>query len=43
MEAVRRAHIADLTADVEGGGGRVVKTLGDGARAAAKALHVARI
>ncbi len=33
MEALRRAHICDVAQAVEGGGGRVVKTLGDGAMA----------
>lgn len=33
MEAVRRAHMADVASAVEAGGGRVVKTLGDGAMA----------
>ncbi|HEX5376417.1 MAG TPA: AAA family ATPase, partial [Solirubrobacterales bacterium] len=30
MDSVRRAHVKDVTDAVEGGGGRVVKTLGDG-------------
>jgi class 3 adenylate cyclase len=30
MDDVRRAHVKDVTDAVEGGGGRVVKTLGDG-------------
>jgi len=33
METVRRAHMADVASAVEAGGGRVVKTLGDGAMA----------
>jgi class 3 adenylate cyclase len=33
MEAVRRSHMADVASAVEAGGGRVVKTLGDGAMA----------
>lgn len=33
MELVRRAHVEDVTAAVAVGGGRVVKTLGDGAMA----------
>jgi class 3 adenylate cyclase/tetratricopeptide (TPR) repeat protein len=33
MEDVRRAHVADVTTAVGGGGGRVVKTLGDGVMA----------
>jgi class 3 adenylate cyclase len=33
MEAVRRTHMADVASAVEAGGGRVVKTLGDGAMA----------
>lgn len=30
MDSVRRVHVKDVTDAVEGGGGRVVKTLGDG-------------
>lgn len=30
MDSVRRAHVKDVADAVEGGGGRVVKTLGDG-------------
>jgi class 3 adenylate cyclase len=33
MERVRRAHVEDVAREVEGGGGRVVKTLGDGTMA----------
>jgi class 3 adenylate cyclase/tetratricopeptide (TPR) repeat protein len=33
MEGLRRTHMADVTGAVESGGGRVVKTLGDGAMA----------
>ncbi|HEU4702694.1 MAG TPA: AAA family ATPase, partial [Conexibacter sp.] len=33
MDALRRAHVADVHAAVADGGGRVVKTLGDGAMA----------
>jgi class 3 adenylate cyclase len=33
MEGLRRTHMADVTGVVEGAGGRVVKTLGDGAMA----------
>jgi class 3 adenylate cyclase len=33
MELVRRAHVGDVNAAVEGAGGRVVKTLGDGVMA----------
>jgi predicted ATPase/class 3 adenylate cyclase len=33
MERVRRAHVEDVAREVKGGGGRVVKTLGDGTMA----------
>jgi predicted ATPase/class 3 adenylate cyclase len=33
MERVRRAHVEDVAHEVQGGGGRVVKTLGDGTMA----------
>src|ERR1700742_3899616 len=33
MEALRRAHLGDVAGTVESCGGRVVKTLGDGAMA----------
>lgn len=33
MDAIRRAHMGDVTEAVDGGGGRLVKTLGDGAMA----------
>jgi eukaryotic-like serine/threonine-protein kinase len=33
MEEVRRAHVSDVTSAVEAAGGRLVKTLGDGAMA----------
>lgn len=33
MDAVRRAHVADVSGAVADGGGRLVKTLGDGAMA----------
>ncbi len=33
MDLLRRAHLADVNAAVDAAGGRVVKTLGDGAMA----------
>ena len=33
MDQIRRAHVKDVAAAVAGGGGRLVKTLGDGAMA----------